>query len=382
MPEWLLWGIGIAIFLFTLCVSVALHEGGHAIAANKLGVRVKDFFVGFGPKVWGRTTKRGMNYGFRGIPLGGFVRLVDERFEAKSYEALSLSRIHPWRRIVIFVAGPLVNIVLGFLLIFGGVMAVPYDKPSNVVNVVLPCDESLGWFEEETCGAFEAGLKQGDEILTADGTNVKWSEDLAPVLAGKDSVTLKIKRGEETLEQEVPLVGSSMGVLLDTEKTHRNFAEAGAFVKGIFDNTIATIMDIPETAPSVVTSIATGERDEKAPGSVVVAGKSYGEMTVVADEMQVSMFDRIIDYLLIGGLLNLSIGLINLVPILPLDGGRILVALIDWAKMGVSKVSKKEYKPIGKKVFVTASITSSVVVIGFMVILMVSDFSLIIRGVI
>ena len=174
-------------------VSVGLHEAGHMVAAKKLGVRVPEFFVGFGRKVW--SMKRGeTEYGLRALPLGGYVRLVDDKTEGDGPEREMLSNVAPWKRQIIFAAGPLVNIVLGFVIIFSALMIFPYNTPDTSINSVNTCSA-----EEAVCGAESAGILTGDRVVSIDGTKVETSDDISPLLAGKSAVDIEIIRDDSTL---------------------------------------------------------------------------------------------------------------------------------------------------------------------------------------
>jgi membrane-associated protease RseP (regulator of RpoE activity) len=376
MPEWLLWVIGALIFIVALCVSVVLHEAGHAVVARIFKLNLKEFFVGFGPKIF--QFKRGETvYGFRWIPLGGFVRIEDWRHPEKSYERLALTRVHPLKRIAIFAAGPIVNLILGSVLVTAAIMMIPYDKPTTTFSSVSACHADNRTNVDDPCPAQKAGVLPGSKVLEVDGIAVSEADELKENLKGKSKVDLLVEAPSGARENhDVELVDGKLGVQLMLGLAHRNAFEASTFLVDILKGSVKSIQTIPETAPSVVTSIGTGERDPRSVGSMVSAGKAYGNATVANDDLE----EKITNYLLLTGMFNLGLGVVNILPLLPLDGGRIAIAFVDWGRMFWAKFRKMDYSPVKQKWYVGLSIASGVVVLGFMAILILSDFSLLFRG--
>lgn len=377
MPEWSLWVLGALIFIVALCISVVLHEAGHAVVAKIFKLNLKEFFVGFGPKLF-KFKKGETEYGFRLVPLGGFVRIEDWRHPEKSYERLALTRVHPLKRVAIFAAGPVVNLILGSALILAAIMMIPYDKPTTTFSSVSAChDTNSKTASDDPCPAQKAGITPGSTVLKVDGKSITEAEELRNSLKDKDKVQLLVKnpKGEEKT-YDVELSNGKLGVQLMIGLAHRNIPEASTFVVDILKGSVKSIQTIPETAPSVVSSIVTGERDERSVGSMVSAGKAYGNATVADDDLE----EKITHYLLLTGMFNLGLGIVNILPLLPLDGGRIAIAFVDWGRMWWARFRKIDYAPVKQRTYVVLSVVSGVVVLGFMAILILSDFSLLFRG--
>lgn len=377
MPEWSLWTLGALIFIVALCTSVVLHEAGHAVVAKLFKLNLKEFFVGFGPRIF-KFKKGETEYGFRWIPLGGFVRIEDWKYPEKSYERLALTRVHPLKRVAIFAAGPIVNLILGSALVLAAIMMVPYDKPTTTVASVATCQAADGKVAaNDSCAAQKAGITPGNIILEVDGVSISEADELRENLKNKDKAQLLVKspKGDEKT-YDVELTDGKLGVQLMIGLGYRNIPEASTFLFDIFKGSVKSIQTIPETAPSVVTSIATGERDERSVGSMVSAGKAYGNATVAKDDLE----EKVINYMLLTGMFNLGLGIVNILPLLPLDGGRIAIAFVDWGRMRWAKFRKIEYTPVKQKTYVGLSIASGVLVLGFMAVLILSDFSLLFRG--
>ena len=152
-----LWSTG--AFVVAIAVLVAVHEFGHFWVARKLGVKVLRFSIGFGKALWSRTDSAGCEYVVATIPLGGYVKMLDER-EAPVAETelhASFNRQPVWKRCAIVLAGPAANFLLAMCLFFGLFFG---DQQSFVPVVGKVTPDSP---------AAHAGLQQGQEIVAVDG---------------------------------------------------------------------------------------------------------------------------------------------------------------------------------------------------------------------
>ena len=191
-----------------LGVLVLLHEWGHFIVAKWCGVRVDVFSIGFGPRLWG--VKRGdTDYRISALPLGGYVRMagdnpVEERTGA-AYEFLSRPR---WQRCLIALAGPVMNILLTFVIFFGiyWIVGSPVDaflsKPADVAAIPQAASDA------------SSGVLPGDRILTINGVNTPtWQSvylQLEKVRPGS-AVSITVRRGsaQQTIQAKAPEQESS-----------------------------------------------------------------------------------------------------------------------------------------------------------------------------
>jgi membrane-associated protease RseP (regulator of RpoE activity) len=377
MPEALAWALGLIAFLIVLAISVGLHEGGHMGVAKLFKLDVPRFFVGFGPTVWSKKSSK-TEYGIKAIPLGGFVQIEDRTQEEKAPERSLLSHVSPWKRILIFLAGPAVNIVLGVGILIIALTTIPVQVPTTQVkstNVCVTADDPNA--VTPACGASQVGILAGDKVISIDGSPVKQNGDLHSLLADKTTAVVQVERSGNTETFTVPLKNSKMGINLTTEPVYRDFKQATHTIGTIFALNIEGIANMPSKLPNVVESIFGAPRDPEAPSSIIHVGKTYGD---VSADTTTSAPDKFQTLLLYSGLFNLGLGLINLLPIPPLDGGRIMIAVADSIKIAFSKVFRRKYNPVSNQTVAVLIAVSGVAVFGFMALLMLSDIVQITRG--
>ena len=169
--------------IFVLGPLIALHEWGHYIVARLCGVRVLTYSIGFGPKLFGWTSKKsGIDYRISALPLGGYVKMLDEREGevAKDEQHLAFNRQHPLKKIAIVAAGPIMNFVIAIAL-FWVLFMTPSEQLATKIGQVLP----------DTPAAI-AHLPAGDKIVAIDGHDVQTWEGINYRLAGRMGETANI----------------------------------------------------------------------------------------------------------------------------------------------------------------------------------------------
>ena len=183
-------------FAVTIGILVLIHEGGHFLAAKAFGVHVVTFSIGFGPKLWSYQAKHGTEYQLAAIPLGGYVRMIDDLEEQvpPGLEAKTLASKPIWQRAIVVVAGPLANLLLAVVVFWGMYsFGMPGVKPV-IEEVIVPSP------------AKRAGLLPGDEIAAIDGQPVhSWEEALSRlvrILVQKQTLEITVYRegGTETVK--------------------------------------------------------------------------------------------------------------------------------------------------------------------------------------
>jgi membrane-associated protease RseP (regulator of RpoE activity) len=210
MPEALAWALGLIAFLIVLAISIGLHEGGHMGVAKLFKLDVPRFFVGFGPTLWSKKTSK-TEYGIKAIPLGGFVQIEDPSQDKDAPERALLSYVSPWKRLLIFAAGPAVNIVLGTVILAIALMTTPVQMPTTQVKSTNPCVVATDPAAvTPPCAASEVGILAGDKLIKIDGNEVKQNSDLQRLLKGKEKVTVEVDRNGSTQTFTVPLKNSKM----------------------------------------------------------------------------------------------------------------------------------------------------------------------------
>ncbi|MET0559348.1 MAG: site-2 protease family protein [Solirubrobacterales bacterium] len=314
------------IYIFLgFCLLIMLHEAGHFFAAKATGMRVERFFLFFGPTIW--SFKRGeTEYGVKAIPLGGYVKISGMNPEEElppevAHRAYYRQKV--WKRIVVIAAGPAVNIVLAFL-IFAGVYFFAAQQVSQTVGEIRPGTPAA------------KALQPGDRILAVDGKSfaglgveerlTKFGETVgAHECAGKQvdgckaatPVLLKIERDgqvrtlsvvpEYSAENNRALVGFSYG-------SHGVSIGPGAAVSRAWDS----VWMITSKTGSIFAHIFESEERKQISGIV-------GTSDVANQTIDVGLAQA----LLLLAVVSLSLGLINLLPILPLDGGHIFWAIVE-----------------------------------------------------
>jgi membrane-associated protease RseP (regulator of RpoE activity) len=311
---------------------IMLHEAGHFFAAKRTGMKVTEFFVGFGPRIW--SIKRGeTEYGVKAVLLGGYCRIigmtnledVDPEDEPRAYRSKGYLA-----RVFVAAAGPAVHFVIALVLMFG-IFFIAGDTRN---------ERALTKLDEVTVGAKDAGLRAGDRLVTIDGRRITdWSQvadAIRPHKAG-DTVRFVVDRGGVRVTKDVELS------------------------QHVFDGEPVVIAGISATVvtphPGFFASI------QKAPGGVIaVADEAIGALGTIFSPSGMSKYFHVLagtdtneadqntrflspigfatvakhavdaGWLAVVGLLlviNVFIGLVNLVPLLPFDGGHIAIATFE-----------------------------------------------------
>jgi membrane-associated protease RseP (regulator of RpoE activity) len=377
--------LGILFFLIGIALSVGLHELGHYLPAKRFGVQVRQFMVGFGPTIFSR--QRGeTEFGIKAFPLGGYILMSgmyapakkpyrglfanwinEARKEIQEQESVEESRkfyqLRSWKKITIMLGGPVMNLLLGVLLIVVSLSGIGTLQNSLKVEQVYQC------LEVDTAGecaagapptpAVEAGLEPGDEVVAVNGQSVQsWSE-VTELLSGQSSSQLTISRAGETKQLTIEpvfmerAVYDSLGNLQFDEKGNpvsELTPVLGIRMQGVtqpvsLDQSLlfagssmvamaGFILELPvQVYQVVVSTLGFAERDPFGAVSIVGVGQLAGELTAA----DIGIDAKLASLLLLLGSLNLVLFVFNLVPLLPLDGGHVLGATYEGIKRGLSK---------------------------------------------
>ncbi|ONI88365.1 zinc metalloprotease [Saccharothrix sp. ALI-22-I] len=349
--------LGIVLFALLIGISIALHELGHLATAKMFGMKVTRYFIGFGPRIW--SFRRGeTEYGLKAIPAGGFCEIVgmtalEDVPPADQHRAFN--RQKTWKRVVVLSAGSITHFIVGFIVLYfmAWTMGIPNLRDTAQIAEVAPCVQSSA---DAECApgapspAKDAGFQVGDVILAVAGTATPtWSDVLDKTQKRFGTTEFKVLRDDReiTLTADVARIDREVrradGTRYKTEVGaigiihQRNFeynpvtaiGGATAFTGTMFENTWRGLINFPQKIPAVVEAIGGGERDIDSPVSVVGASRLGGE---AVDRGLWQLF-----WLMLAGL-NFFVGVFNLLPLLPLDGGHIAVNLYERVRNWIRKL--------------------------------------------
>jgi membrane-associated protease RseP (regulator of RpoE activity) len=400
----MMWIIGVALFALFILVSVALHECGHMWAARATGMKVRRYFVGFGPTLWStrRPNKLGYTeYGVKAVPLGGFCDIagmtaIDEI--APEDEKYAMYRQKTWKRVLVLFAGPGMNFVIGLVLIYGMALiwGLPnlHPQPAAYVSETSCVAPELSKGQMGKCEgigpAAAAGIKSGDIIVKVGDKDV----------ANPDEMVAAVRALTGPTQFVVERDGTKFTTMVDVTRTQRwtsdaaqapttvaavgiSAAEFGAVKYEQFNpataipGTVAftgdlaveigkSLAKIPTKVGALVHSIGGGERDPETPISVV------GASIIGGDAFEHGYFMAFWFFL---AQLNFVLGAINLVPLLPFDGGHIAIAVFEKIRNMIRKArSIDAAPPVNYLKLMPATYVILVVVIGYMALTVTADF--------
>ncbi|MEU5694027.1 site-2 protease family protein [Actinosynnema sp. NPDC020468] len=340
--------LGILLFALLIGISIALHELGHLATAKMFGMKVTRYFIGFGPKIW--SFRRGeTEYGLKVIPAGGFCEITGMTAleEVRPEDApRAFYRQKTWKRVVVLSAGSIAHFIIGFIILYvmAATFGLPNVKDTAVVAEVPACvtaDPNQECKAGDPAPAKDAGFQPGDEILAVNGkTTPTWTEVVDETRLRSGQTTYLVKRGDQelTLTADVARVerelqrkdGSTykqevgaIGVVHQVRFSYNALTAVGGatrFTGTMFANTWEGLLKFPQKIPAVIKAIGGEKRDLDSPVSVVGASRLGGE----AVEQGLWPFF----WLMLAGL-NFFVGVFNLLPLLPLDGGHIAVNLYE-----------------------------------------------------
>ncbi len=349
--------IGILAFVVAMLLSIMIHEWGHYITARKFGMKVTEFFLGFGPRIW--SMRRGeTEFGIKAIPAGGYCRItgmtpVEPIDESDSNRAFYKSSVR--RRLIVLGAGSFLHFLLAFFILILFFAAVGVPQQSTRLAEVLPCIKSVSASTDSCTSsdpqspAAKGGLKAGDQILAVNGEKInEWSEVGETIRASANqALTFTILRGSEELELTITPIpftseGESfgiVGVISERELVRYSIlsavAESGREVGNLLTGSVRALIALPSKIPALFGSAFAGEeRDPEGLVGVVGVARVSGE---AASSASGSLAEKIGFFLLIIASLNVFVGIFNLIPLLPLDGGHMAVALLDGYRNGRAK---------------------------------------------
>lgn len=400
MDTFWLYVLGVVIFVVGLAISIGLHEIGHLVPAKIFGVRVGQYMIGFGPTLFSKKVGE-TEYGVKAIPLGGYIsmagmfppgdeptesnnrirrlfgKLVQDARQASDESMVDLDKkrafynLPVWKRIIIMVGGPFMNLVLAFVLF--AILVMGYGQPTSTTTVagVTECVTAEGVPQE--CGSDSvpapgaaAGLLAGDKIVAINGTPVtEWKSgtEIIRDSAGQ-SLTVTVDRdgtekdlsitpiaaqrplfdaqGNPVLDnagnpiiEEVGFVGISPATTMQTQPITAVFPMMGQNISSVTN----MILHLPQRMVDIgEAAFGDAERDPNGPIGVLGVGRVAGEVAstnlVEADAKGATLIGILAS-------LNIALFVFNMVPLLPLDGGHIAGALYEAVRRQIAKWRKR-----------------------------------------
>ncbi|MEN9352219.1 MAG: hypothetical protein RL476_179 [Actinomycetota bacterium] len=357
--------LGILAFVVALLFSVMVHEFGHYITARKYGMWVSEFFVGFGKRIW--SVQRGeTEFGVKAIPAGGYCKIEgmapnDEMPEGE--EGRAFYKASSGKKLIVLGAGSFLHFVLGFVLLFTLFAGIGTNQVLPVISEVVP-----------NSAAQAAGIAPGDEIVSINGKKVsQWFKDVEVIRQSQGAdITLEINRDGQKLTvvtnarltdidgRKRYVLGIINDVGLKRSGLLLSVKNSAIVTKDFLTESVKSLAKLPEKIPALWGATVRGEeRDANGLVGVVGVARVSGE-AVGSDKL--TPMERLATFVLIVASLNIFVGIFNLLPILPLDGGHMAVAIADEIRAFIARLRGRP-RPAAIDVTVLTPITMVVFVV-------------------
>jgi membrane-associated protease RseP (regulator of RpoE activity) len=376
-------GVSAVVVVLAIVVMITLHELGHFLTARSADMKCTEFFIGFGPRIW--STHRGeTEYGIKAIPAGAYVKVigmtnleeVDPADEPRTYRQKSY-----WRRMSVAVAGSAMHFAIALVCLFALLVGFGVsDEEVWDVGRLAAADGS-----DESPAAL-AGVEVGDEFVSVGGAPITTFDDLHTALTPHepgDQVTVVVARGGTLVELDVTLgdngdgdpflgVGPSydpvtVGVV---EAIPRTVSEFGSFswqsigaladffspsgLGGFVGQAVDSTSEAVDTSEEV-----TDDEDAAADANRVLS--IYGAARLGSQATADSGVSALLGFLV---LINIFIGIFNLVPLLPLDGGHVAVATYERIRELLARSNQRYHADVAKLMPLTYVVVFVLVSVG------------------
>lgn len=296
----------LGILIFGLLIFV--HELGHFLVARAFHVKVHAFSIGMGPAIW-KKTKGEVEYSLRLFPIGGYVKLEGE--DTASSDPNAFCKKKPYQRLLVLLAGGMMNILIGFLIFLILFSSVSHVRVPVVDSVVPGSPAAI------------ADMQSGDKIVKLNGKAIHIQNDvtLSMMKNGVDALDVTVLRDNEKISKTIlPQYSEETGGYIIGFYSKIEKMTPGLAIKTAFYNTTFAV-DIVYYSLGEIISGGVGLKDMAGPVGIV------GEMNNVAkSEMPV------LNLLNLMALIAVNLGVMNLLPIPALDGGRIFFILIEMIR--------------------------------------------------
>lgn len=354
--------LGVVAFAICIGISIALHECGHMWVAKATGMKVRRYYIGFGPKIFS-WTRGETEYGLKAVPAGGFCDIagmtaVDELAPDEVDRAMYKQKT--WKRLAVMFGGIAMNFVLAFVLVY--TLALGWGLPNRDTSATVAGVQCVAAQNEDrtfdSCSglgpAGDAGIRAGDVITAVNGDDTATFADVVDKIQGATgTVDVTVQRGDDTLTLPVTVQRTERLFALDTSADgplelrttgaigvartpltidyNALSAVPGAvsYTGFIAGQTAHAIVDLPSKVGALWTAVTGGERDADTPVSVVGASVIGGQAA------ELGLWQVFVSLL---ATLNFFLGAFNLLPLLPLDGGHIAVTIYEGIRNKIRAV--------------------------------------------
>ena len=371
-----MYALGAVGFFLALLISVTLHEAGHFLTARRFGMKATQFFVGFGPTIW--STQRGeTEYGVKAVPLGGFVKIVGQtpldEIEPGD-EGRAFFRFPTWQKFVVLVAGSTMHFIIAIALLFITIATIGVSDPNApVIGKPVSCvlekytqaqldDKSVVLTSKPNADgscpagnlpgvAKAAGIQPGDRVVAVDGTPIATYKDFAKYIRANTEKQIKVRVERDGAQVTIPITPittsrpdiddpskqvevGTIGIVQSATQIKDvsfvdSFGETGTQLGTMVTATYKTLVHKLGTIGGVYGD----NRDPEGFIGLVGAGRISGEIINLPEP-----FDfKLLNFLFVIASLNLFVGVFNLLPLLPLDGGHIAVAWFEGIRDRVKR---------------------------------------------
>ncbi|MFT4230764.1 MAG: site-2 protease family protein [Microbacterium sp.] len=410
----LLFVVGIVVIVVGLAVSIAVHELGHLWPAKRFGVRVGQYMIGFGPTLWSRRIGE-TEYGFKLLPLGGYISMAgmyppspragasgragggffatmvqdartanDETLDGDDDERVYY-RLPVFKRVVVMLGGPVMNLLLAivlFTIVFSGIGVQTATATVASLSECVPSSASAACTSADPAPpAQAAGFEPGDTIVSVDGTAVSDFSQIAAIVQASAGATLSVVVERDGAQQTLTVTPATvaadgaqigfLGIRPTVEFVHQPIWSGTIMAIDNVGQVAGVIVQLPvKVWDTAVTLVTGGERDPDGPLSVVGVAGIAGEVAAA----DAPVLNRISATLGLLGSLNIALFVFNLIPLLPLDGGHVVVALWDGLRRGWAKLFRRPPpRPVDATKLVPVTFVVVVLLIAMGAVLIVAD---------
>jgi regulator of sigma E protease len=319
----------IVALLIVIFVLVVIHEYGHLVVARKNGVMVEAFSIGIGPVLWEKIDKNGLKWRISLLPIGGYLKMfgdsdissvkenIPEGFSEDDMNRMSIHRKKPWQKLLVAFGGPAFNLSFAIIVLFLFAVINGIPESNNIISV-----------QSESSLAYSSGLRDGDAIIEANDKKIKVFSDLKDQITGSHGkiLNLKIKKGNGEIEDiSIKMYSEKdgeitpikvLGVTPNTKNT--KYKKLTPIDSAIF--ALSTTYNFSVDNITSIFKIVSGRMGTENVGGII----SIAKISIASAEAGIPNFVWIL------AILSIILGSVNLLPIPILDGGTILISIIEW----------------------------------------------------